>query len=76
MLLANELQANKLCADVLLDNSSMTNMMRKANKIGAKFVLILGSEEQQNGTVTIKNMQTGKSETVKQTHAQEYIRAN
>ena len=67
LLLAQELQSKKLCTDVLLEGASMKSMMRKANKMLAKYVLILGEEEQKNNTVTIKNMMNGESKTVKQT---------
>ena len=66
LLLAYNLQSNDICVDVLLENASVTNMMKKANKLGAKFVLILGEEEQEKGTVSVKNMQTGQSEIVRQ----------
>jgi len=69
LLLAYELQSNNLCTDILLEGASMTNMMKRTNKMGAKFVLILGDEEQTNGTVSIKNMQTGDSKTIKQSEA-------
>ncbi|KKP23842.1 MAG: Histidine-tRNA ligase [candidate division TM6 bacterium GW2011_GWF2_28_16] len=67
LLLADELIANKISIDVLLEGSSIKNMMKKANKMGAKKVLILGEDEQNTGTVTIKNMQTGESVKIKQT---------
>lgn len=73
LLLSSDLQLNNICTDVLLEKASMTNMMKKANKLSAKFVLILGETEQEQGTVTIKNMQTGKSETVKQTEVIKYL---
>jgi len=43
--------------------------MQKANKMGAQYVLILGENERQSGTVVIKNMRTGESDTIKQTDA-------
>ena len=67
LLLANELHVNGLVCDVLLDDSSVKSMMRKANKLGAKYCLIIGSEEQQNREVTIKNMMNGEEKRVKQT---------
>jgi len=73
LLLANELQSNKLCTDILLQGS-MKSMMRKANKMGAKFVLILGEDEQKTENVTIKNMLTGKSETIKQTNVVNFLK--
>ena len=67
LLLAYNLQSNNVCTEVLLEKASITNMMKKANKLGAKFVLILGEEEQEKGTISIKNMQTGESKIVRQT---------
>jgi histidyl-tRNA synthetase len=71
--LAQALNAEQLCVDVLFDGS-IKNMMRKANKMGARSVLLLGSNEQTDGTVSIKDMQTGESETVKQVDAAQYLK--
>jgi histidyl-tRNA synthetase len=69
LLLASDLTRKGICVDCLFDTASLTNMMKKANKMGAKFVLLLGSDEQKNGTVAIKNMSNGQMTTVKQTEA-------
>lgn len=74
LLLADELQAAGLCTEVLLDNDSMKSMMRQANKLGAAYCLVLGSDEQQTRTVTIKNMVTSASERVPQIDAVAYLR--
>jgi len=66
LLLASQLQSHGLCTDVLLEDASLSNMMKKANKMGAKFALILGSDEQQNGTVSVKNMIKGETTVYKQ----------
>jgi len=47
--------------------------MRKANKMGAAYALILGEEEQKNNTVTIKNMTTGDEKTAPQSDAVSYL---
>lgn len=73
LLLADELQANKLCTDIFLEGDSIKSMMRKANKLGAKFVILIGQEEQDNKMVTIKNMITGKEEKVYQRNLVNYI---
>ncbi|MCK4650616.1 histidine--tRNA ligase [Candidatus Babeliales bacterium] len=73
LLLSDELQSNDLCTDVLLEGASLKNMMRKANKMGTKYVLILGEDEQKNNTVSIKNMQTGKSTIIKQNQVINYL---
>ena len=66
LLLSDELQSNKFCTDILLEGSNIKNMMKKANKLGAKKVLIIGEDEQNTNTITIKNMLTGDSINVKQ----------
>lgn len=67
LLLADELQAKGLTTEVLTEGDSMKSMMRKVNKFGAKYALIIGSEEQEKHSVMIKNMITGEQELVKQT---------
>ncbi len=73
LLLAENLQHHGFCIDVFLDNDSPKSMMRKAHKLGASSCLILGTEEQQNRTVTIKNMVTGSQETVDQARAHAHL---
>lgn len=66
LILADMLHGKGLCADVLLEGGSVKSMMRKANKLGAKYCLLLGSDEQKNKTVTVKNMTTGDEKTIPQ----------
>jgi len=65
LLLADELQTHNICTDILFEGS-MKSMMRKASKLSAAYVLILGETEQANRTVTVKNMITGQEESVAQ----------
>ena len=74
LLLADELQAQNICVDILLAGDSLKSMMRKANKMGAAYALILGEEEQQTKTVTIKNMITGQEERILQIKAAAFVR--
>ena len=74
LLLADELQAQNLCVDLLLAGDSLKSMMRRANKMGAAYALILGEEEQQSRTVTIKNMITGQEKRILQIRAATFIR--
>lgn len=69
LLVADELQAHNLATEVLLDGASVKSMMRKANKAGAKFCLLLGSDEQATGHVTLKNMITGAEQRLPQSDA-------
>ena len=74
LLLADKLQSNSLCTDVFLEDSSVSIMLEKANKLGAKYVLIVGEQEQLNGTVTVKNMQKCESVFVKQAEIISYLK--
>jgi histidyl-tRNA synthetase len=65
LLLADELTLNGIHCDIFFDGS-LKSMMRKANKMGAQHVLLIGDEEQASGTVTIKNMMTGTEEKINQ----------
>lgn len=72
LLLAKTMNAESICTDLFFEGS-LKSMMRKANKMGAKAVLLLGEDEQKNGTVTLKDMQTGDSHTLKQKDVTHYI---
>ena len=73
LLIADNLQAQGLCVDLLLEIDSATNMLRKANKMGASWGLILGHKEQQERIVTIKNMITGAEDTIQQSDIYTYV---
>ena len=36
--------------------------MKYADRVGAKYVVVIGDEELQNGVVNIKNMQNGETQ--------------
>jgi len=65
LLLADELRAHQLSVDILFEGS-LKSMMRKASKLAAAYVLIIGETEQQNRTVVLKNMINGTEESVLQ----------
>jgi len=68
LLLADSLRAEGIVIDILSEGS-MKSMLRKAHALNAAHVLIVGETEQQNGTVTIKNMTSGTESTVPQIEA-------
>lgn len=74
LLLSDTLHAANLSTDTLLEGDSLKSMMRKANKMGAAYALILGPEEQQNRTVLVKNMMNGQQEQVAQIDLVEYLK--
>lgn len=47
-----------------LNGRSMKAQMRAANKSGASYTILIGEDELENNTVTIKNMQEGIQETI------------
>jgi len=73
LLLADSLYAQGIAVDVFFDGS-LKSMMRKANKLGATSVLIIGEEELQNKTVTIKNMTTGTTQSVPQIDVAQWLK--
>lgn len=71
--LADMLQSHGKCVDVLLDGQTVKSNMKKANNLGAQFVLLLGENEQSSNTVTVKNMVTGEEKVVLQIDAYKAI---
>ncbi len=73
LLLADSLRAHDIGVDVLFEGS-LKSMMRKASKMGAAHVLILGETEQQERKVVVKNMVTGHEESILQINVVEYLK--
>lgn len=74
LFIADLLQAQNFCVDVLLDGDSLKSMMRQANRMGAKYALLVGEEEQQTRTVTVKDMLSGAQERIPQTELVNYLK--
>ncbi len=53
-----------ISADLSYNGGSLKSQMNRANKLNARFVLILGENEIKSNTVTLKNMQTSTQEVV------------
>ena len=62
--LAGELRRNDIPADVMLRNCKFKKKMEYANKIKIPYLVIIGEEEVQNNTYTIKDMNSGEQHTV------------
>ena len=56
MLLAAALRNGGFWIEVNYDGTSLRSQMRKANRIGAKRVIVLGEDEMKNGEIEIKDM--------------------
>ena len=62
--LANELRNNNLKIDICYGNKNMKHKMKYANKIGVKYVLVIGEDEVNTNTVTLKNMIDGTQDRI------------
>lgn len=74
LLVADTLTAHGLCVEVLLEQDSIKSMLRQANKMGASYAIVLGSQEQETHTATVKNMAIGSQETVAQIDLVSYLK--
>ncbi len=74
LLIADTLHAAQLSCDTLLDGDSLKRMMKKANKMGASYALLIGEQEQQSASVLVKNMITGEQKQIKQIELVDFLR--
>lgn len=51
-------------ADVYLENKKIKAKFKYADKLGIPYVAIIGEEEEKNGTLSLKNMETGSQEEI------------
>lgn len=61
LLLAEQLRSTGLWVETNYDNTSLRSQMRKANRINAKKVIVLGEDEIKTGEITIKDMSEGEN---------------
>jgi histidyl-tRNA synthetase len=59
--LAEQLRQEGIWVEVNFDNTSLKSQMRKANRTGAKNVLVIGEDEIRSGDVSIKDMLKGET---------------
>ena len=62
--LVNELRIQGVSVEKDLMNRSLKAQMKYADKIGAKYTVVIGDDEIKNGKVNIKNMTTGEQREV------------
>jgi histidyl-tRNA synthetase len=60
-ILAEQLRAEGFWVEMNYDSSSLKSQMRKAGRIGAKNVIVIGEDEMSTGKAVIKNMQDKKT---------------
>jgi histidyl-tRNA synthetase len=61
-LLTEQLRTEGLWVEMNHENTSVRSQMRKANRIGARNIIVIGDEELKNNKIVLKNMM-GKEET-------------
>ncbi len=72
--LVQQLRQASISADMSFFSSSFKSQMSRANKLGARFALILGEEELKNGTVAVKDMLKSVQEPVNKDKIVDYLR--
>ncbi len=66
LITAQLLTHHGFAAEVLLEGGSMKSLLRRANKLGARYALIIGTDEQQKNEIAVKDMTTGDTRQFKQ----------
>ncbi len=61
-----QLRAQGISGELYPDNAKMKKQMSYANARGVRFVAIIGSQEMEQGTVSVKNMETGEQSVIGQ----------
>jgi histidyl-tRNA synthetase len=64
-MIMSALQKNLIHAEMDYQGKSLKAQMRRANKLGARMVLILGEEELSRGYALLKNMADGSQQEIK-----------
>ena len=62
--LTNDLRHNNLSSEYDMLRRSMRAQMREANKLGAKYAIIIGENELQQNQVQLKDLVSGKQKTI------------
>lgn len=63
--LLNQLRQNGISSEIDYENKSLKAQMRDADKLKAKFVLIIGDDEIKKNVVSLRNMETKEQKEIK-----------
>lgn len=66
LLCGQNLRNKGVCCDVFLGGNSIKSMMRRANKLGARYALLIGEDEQKSNTITVRDMTNSTEKKVPQ----------
>ena len=61
---ANVLRKNDIPTEVYLENKKIKTKFKYADKLSIPYVIVIGEDEINNNTVTLKNMESGNQETI------------
>ena len=61
---ATKLRKNGINTQIYTDNAKIKNQFKYANRLNIPFVIVIGEDEIQNNTVSLKNMETGEQENI------------
>lgn len=62
--LSHLMRRKKISVEVGLEGRSLRSQMKAANKLGAKYVVIIGDDEMEKGVVTLRDMRDGQQDTI------------
>ena len=62
--LLNDLRKNGVKADKDYLNRKIKGQMKQADRLNAKYTIVIGDQELENNSIAIKNMTTGESENI------------
>lgn len=74
LMLSKQLREAGLSCEVYPDNAKMQKQMKYANSRNIPFVCLLGENELNNNTITIKNMLSGEQQTIEQKEICNYLK--
>ena len=72
--LAEELRSESLPAIAELTDRSVRSALKRADRAGARWVVLIGEEELAKGTVTVRDLEQGSQETLPRGEAATYLR--
>ncbi|MCS4781837.1 histidine--tRNA ligase [Staphylococcus aureus] len=72
--LLNHLRHNSIKADKDYLQRKIKGQMKQADRLGAKFTIVIGDQELENNKIDVKNMTTGESETIELDALVEYFK--
>ena len=74
LVIFEQLRKARFSASLSFSRDNLRNQLELANKIGAAFALIIGQKEALDGTVIVRDMESGTQESVYQKKVIDYLK--